>query len=128
MPFARRAEVAQKSSQVRALLASMHEEMADRARTNGDSGVARHLALLAQSDSKLAQFYAGRAQLYHTESRIGRCLQFSKMLHGGVYRGVETASAGFRYAMKDLAFVLGGPGVPQLLAATLHRLRRNLTT
>jgi glycosyltransferase involved in cell wall biosynthesis len=126
LPFEQRAAVAENSSQFLVLSASMYEEMAEQARASGDSPVSRHLALLANRHLKSARLYAARAQLYRTESTIDRCLRLAKMLHDGVYRGIGSASVAVRYSLKDLAFVLGGPGAPQLLEAMLRKLRRNL--
>jgi glycosyltransferase involved in cell wall biosynthesis len=126
LPLVHNAQAAERSSRMRVVLASLHEEMADRARAIGDSRVASRLSLLADRDLKLATFHAGRALLYRSESRIDRSVQLSRMLHGGVYRGIGTAAGGIRSALKDMAFVFGGPRALRLLETTLHRLRPNV--
>ncbi len=123
LDVAGRSAALQEFAQLRAITGSTYEEMAERAQANGDTQVADYLARVARRDLKLAQFCAGRAELYGSDSRQARLTRFSKMLRRRVYSGIAGPFAGVRCALKDMAFALAGPRVPQLLETVRSKLR-----
>jgi glycosyltransferase involved in cell wall biosynthesis len=106
-----------------AIASAMFKEMSERAADAGDAKATRYLERLADRDLKSARFFAGRAKLYGTRSRLARLARFSKMLRAGAYTGLGGALASGRCAFKDLAFACLGPAAPVLLEKVRSQLR-----
>jgi rhamnosyltransferase len=120
--LAGKSKVLQECAEVRMVVASMYEEMSERAEAKNQSAAADYLAKISSRDRRLAGFYARRAELYNAQLRRERFSIFWNAVCGGDYRAVGGLLGGTRCAVKDLAFVIAGPTAPHSLEAICNRL------
>jgi hypothetical protein len=96
--------------------------MAGRAEARNQNVAADYLAKISSRDRQLAGFYARRAELYNARLRRERSSIFWNAVCSGDYQGIGGVLGGMRSALKDLAFVIAGPTIPQTLEAICDRL------
>ncbi len=122
LSFAGKSKVLQECAEVRAIVASMYEEMAGRAEAKKHMLAADYLAKISSRDRQLAGFYARRCELYNAQLRRERQSIFWNAVCSRDYKAAGGILAGIRCALKDLAFVIAGPTAPQTLEAICSRL------
>lgn len=117
-----KSKVLQECAEVRTVVASMYDEMATRAEAKEQNLAADYLARISSRDRQLARFYARRSELYSAQLRSERFSIFWNAVRSGDYKGIGGLFDSVRSALKDLAFVIAGPIVPQTLEAICNRL------
>jgi glycosyltransferase involved in cell wall biosynthesis len=120
--FAEKIAAIEESARLRAVTASLYQEMAQRAESRRDAVVACRLRRIASRDCGLAHFSARRAELYRTRSRRERLARFLNMMATGTYGSIARIVDRVRCALKDLAFALMGPRASCFLEAMRARL------
>ncbi len=121
--FEARIAMLRENARTAAVAAAMFEEMSERAEAAGDANAARYLERLADRDLESSRFFAGRAELYGTRSRLARLARFSSMFRAGAYASLGGPLTSGRCGFKDLAFACLGPAAPMLLEKMRSQLR-----